>query len=95
MSEEKKTPRTLEAIQQEYQQTCLNAGHVQYQLSAIRSDADAKVNELEKGLTNLNSKLRDLNIEAAASQKAEKEKAGSPEKPKEETEAPGSELKEQ
>jgi hypothetical protein len=53
MSEETKT-RTVADIQQEYQQSCLRAGHLQYQIDALSKD-----------LSLLNSTMRDLNLEAA------------------------------
>jgi hypothetical protein len=54
MSESTETKtRTVEDIQQEYQQGCLRAAHLQYQISALSKDLDI-----------LNSSLRDLNLEA-------------------------------
>lgn len=61
MSTEKKE-RTVEEIQQEYTQLCAKAGHLQYSISALKTDL---------GL--VNEQLRDLNLEAsrAASKKSE------------------------
>lgn len=58
MSETKK--RTIEEIQQQYQGLCLRAGHLQYQINAHELD-----------LEQINSTLRDLNLEAAAVKEAE------------------------
>lgn len=55
--------RTLPEIQQEYQNLCLKAGHLQYQVSVFSGDLDM-----------VNKELRSLNFEAAAL-KAEDEKA--------------------
>lgn len=54
MSESTKT-RTVDDIQQEYQQGCLRAGHLQYQISALSKDLDL-----------LNESMRELNLEANA-----------------------------
>lgn len=56
MNEEKKS-RSLEEIQQEYQNLCLKAGHLQYQISAISKDLEL-----------VNGQLREINFEAAAVQ---------------------------
>lgn len=58
---EKKT-RTLDQIQQEYQNLCLKSGHMQYQIEALSVDLDM-----------VNKEMRDLNFEAAAAKKAEAE----------------------
>lgn len=47
--------RTIPEIQQEYQNACLRAGHLQYQVFTLSNDLEM-----------LNSTLRDLNLEAAA-----------------------------
>lgn len=52
MSESK---RSIPEIQQEYQNLCLKAGHVQYQLFTNQKDLEL-----------LNGELRKLNLEAAA-----------------------------
>ncbi len=57
-----KPKRTVAEIQQEYQGCCVKAGHCQYQLYT-----------LEKDLEMINNTMRDLNLEAAASQAAEQE----------------------
>jgi len=64
MNKEFKAPRKLEEIQAEYQRLCLQAGHIQYQMST-----------LEKDLSLLNEQMRDLNLEGAAAQKAAAEAA--------------------
>lgn len=61
--------RTVAEIQNEYQSGCLKAGHINYQIYTLGRDLEL-----------LNSSLRDLNLEAAAAQVAEK----SEEKPIEE-----------
>lgn len=57
----KKEPRKMPEIQAEYGNLVQKAGQIQYQ-----------VHVLNKDLEMLNSALRDLNMEAAASQEAEK-----------------------
>ncbi len=60
-----KPPRELPVIQQEYQNLCVKAGHLQYQIVTLQKDLDA-----------LNSTLRDLNFEGAgAAAKAKKDEA--------------------
>lgn len=59
MSENKK--RTVAEIQSEYQSGCLKAGHINYQIYTLGRDLEL-----------LNSTLRDLNLEAASAQAAEK-----------------------
>jgi hypothetical protein len=54
---EKKEARTLEQIQQEYQNMCLRAGHKQYQIFALQKELDV-----------LNEEIRNLNFEAASLQ---------------------------
>lgn len=66
-----KVKRSIADIQQEYQNTCLRAGHLQYQISAFQKDLDI-----------VNNQLRDLNLEAAAI-KAEEDKAAAEAAPKE------------
>lgn len=46
--------RKIEDIQGEYQQGCIKAGHIQYQIFCLQDDLDL-----------LNSTFRDLNLEAA------------------------------
>lgn len=58
MSEAKK--RSIPEIQQEYQNLCLKAGHLQYQVYTFTKDLEA-----------VNKELRDLNLEAAAVKAAE------------------------
>lgn len=55
MSQEQKKPRSLSEIQSDYQNLCLKAGHVQYQIFALQKDLDL-----------INDSLRDLNLEAAS-----------------------------
>lgn len=55
-----KKPRSIPEIQVEYQNLCLKAGQLQYQVAA-----------LNKELEIVNDAIRDLNFEAAASKKAE------------------------
>lgn len=57
-----KAPRSIPEINNEYQQLCLQAGHIQYQVFCH-----------EKDLVILNDQLRDLNLEGAAAQQAAKE----------------------
>lgn len=61
MSDEKKL-RPVAEIQAEYQNLCTKAGHTQYQIITLSKDLDL-----------LNETLRNLNLEAAAAYKAEKE----------------------
>lgn len=58
---ESKTPRPFAEIQQQFNQLCFQAGQLQYQIFCLTKDL---------GL--LNDNLRDINVEAAASQAAEK-----------------------
>lgn len=69
MSEVKK--RTIADIQAEYQGSCTRAGHLQYQVFTLQKDLDL-----------LNDKLRELNLEAAAVQRAEDEAKAAAEAPK-------------
>ena len=70
MSESKET-RPVTAIQEEYSSACARAGHIQYQISALKKDLDM-----------VNSTLRDLNFEAAASARAASEVKPAAEQPK-------------
>ena len=56
------TPRPMDEIQKEYQQKCLEAGQLQYQVS-VQSEELSKANET----------LRKLNYEAAARLQLDKE----------------------
>lgn len=56
-----KEPRPLTEIQQEYHELCTRAGHIQYQISALKIDLDL-----------VNASLREVNLEAFEAQKAEK-----------------------
>ena len=60
---DKKEPRALEAISQEYQQLCYKVGQNQYQIYVLKKDIEM-----------MNEQIRNLNFEAAASQKAAAEK---------------------
>ncbi len=60
MSSESK--RSISEISSAYQSLCVKAGHIQYQVFTLTND-----------LKLLNQELRDLNLEAAAAQKAEAE----------------------
>jgi hypothetical protein len=62
MSKEFKAPRPVSEVQSEYSSLCMKAGHVNYQLFTLSND-----------LKLINEQLRDLNLEAAASQKFELE----------------------
>jgi hypothetical protein len=53
--EEKKSERTIEVIQNEYTGLAVKSGQLQYQIYTFQKDLDL-----------LNSKMRDLNFEAAA-----------------------------
>lgn len=55
-----KQNRTIQQIQQEYQELCLKAGHFQYQIYTMGRDLEL-----------VNKELRDLNLEAAAVKAAE------------------------
>lgn len=57
-----KKHRTVQEIQNEYAQLCTRAGHLQYQVYTFAKDLEI-----------VNATLRDLNVEAAASQQAEEE----------------------
>lgn len=61
MSEEKKSPRSVPEIQQEYQSLCTKVGHFEYQVFA-----------LQKEIALAKESLRDLNFEAAAAAQAAK-----------------------
>lgn len=61
---EKKAPRTVPEIQQDYQNLCLKAGHTQYQVDVLTKD-----------LAMMNEELRKLNFEAAAANKAAQDAA--------------------
>jgi len=54
-----KTYRPVSEIQQQYQNLCTKAGHLQYQIFTLQKD-----------LAMTNDTLRDLNVEAGESQKA-------------------------
>lgn len=56
---EAKVPREIAVIQSEYQQLCTKLGHISYQIDALSKDAAI-----------VNSSLRELNLEAVASQQA-------------------------
>ena len=66
MAKQKKlsVPRELDAIQKEYQNTCFNAGQVQYQISVYK-------HELEM----INERLLAINNEAAARRQLDEQKA--------------------
>ena len=51
---QQKEPRPLDKIQAEFQQSCAQAGHLQYQID-VQS----------KELARLNEKLKELNVEAS------------------------------
>lgn len=55
-----KEPRPIDEVQKEYQALCVRAGHIQYQIFALGKDLEV-----------LNETLRDLNLEAAASQQSQ------------------------
>lgn len=59
MSEQEKIHREISVIQAEYQQLCTKLGHLNYQIDALKRDCDIVI-----------SGLRDLNLEAVASQAA-------------------------
>lgn len=63
MSEQTKAPRAVSEIQNEYQNLCTKAGHINYQIFVLSNDL---------GL--VQETLRDLNMEAMAAQKAEADK---------------------
>lgn len=65
MSEAKK--RSIEEIQQAYQQACVRAGHLQYQVFALSQELEV-----------VNQSLRDLNLEAAAVQAEASKSAEAP-----------------
>ncbi len=54
-------PRTLDDCQKQYQNLCLQAGHIQYQIDALSKD-----------LRLINDTLRDVNLEAKKLQDAAK-----------------------
>lgn len=56
--------RTKEDIAREYSNLCTKAGHAAYQVATIQKDIDL-----------MQATMRDLNLEAAAADKAEAEKA--------------------
>lgn len=62
MSKEFKVPRLKAEIEKDYMNLCARAGDLQY-----------KISRHEKDLESLNSQLQDLNLEFAASAKAEAE----------------------
>lgn len=66
MSEATKTHREISVIQTEYQQLCTKLGHLNYQIDAHKRDCDLII-----------SSLRDLNLEAVATQAASAEAAKS------------------
>lgn len=57
---ETKAKRTISEIQTEYQNLCLKAGHLQYQVYTFSKDLEM-----------VNKELRDLNLEAAATKASE------------------------
>ena len=59
MSEEKK-PRNIPEIQNDYNNLCARAGHLQYAISATAED-----------LRMVNDQLKELNLEVAAARAAE------------------------
>lgn len=67
MSEEKKS-RSLQEIQSDYQNLCVKAGHIQYQISVMSED-----------LALVNKTLKDLNFEGAAAQAKAAAEAPKPE----------------
>lgn len=56
-----KPVRTLDEVKQEYANTCVQAGNLQYQIHALSKD-----------LALVNDTMRELNLEAAKLQAAEK-----------------------
>jgi len=58
------TKRTKEEIAREYSNLCTKAGHAAYQVATIQKDIEL-----------MHQTMRDLNLEAAAADKAEKEAA--------------------
>lgn len=60
-------PRTIAEIQADYQQQCVRAGHLNYQLFALNE----QICNVSRDLEVLNAALRTLNIEAAAAQATE------------------------
>ena len=64
-----KARRNIAEIQTDYQNMCLKAGHLQYQVYTYSKDLEM-----------VNGQLRDLNLEAAASKAAE-DKAAAEAKP--------------
>jgi hypothetical protein len=66
MSESTKT-RTYDEVSQEYQQGCLRAGHLQYQISALSKDLDI----LNESLRNLNLEANDIKVKSAPAATAE------------------------
>ena len=81
MSETEKPKRTLVEIQSEYQQLCTRTGHLYYQSVGLKSDLDM-----------LTGRLRDLNLEAAAVQKAEADAKAAAEEAAKAAEAPKLEV---
>lgn len=61
MSEKEQVPRELKEIQQEYQELCLKAGQAQYQVKVLKAELD-----------NYNSRLLEINREAAARNELDK-----------------------
>lgn len=57
-------PRTKEVIAREYSNLCTKAGHAAYQLVTIQKDIEL-----------MQQAMRDLNLEAASVEKAEREAA--------------------
>lgn len=57
-------PREMSVLETENQRLCMQAGQLQYQIHVLKSD-----------LENINRTLKDLNYEAAARQKLDKESA--------------------
>lgn len=61
---EEKKHRSVQEIQGEYQNLCAKAGHIQYSIKCFQDD-----------LALVNNSLKELNLEAAASSRADAEKA--------------------
>lgn len=54
MSEDQKKDRSVQDCQNDYQNMCLKAGHLQYQIFTLKKDLEL-----------VNESLRDVNLEAA------------------------------
>ena len=64
MSETTKPARTIEQVQQEFNQACLRAGHLEYTIYTNKKDLEL-----------LNQTIRNLNFEAASIQAANQKAA--------------------